>query len=233
MASASVPPCFYVCGCAESDMDQIKDALTDRGYRWIFHPWRTQPKEPFDLGRHAGLILLGDDIGEPDDEKEFAYEIAWARLAHAQNKPALGICHGAQMMAGALGGKVLQRSRFTDKGLIPVVPTPEGIVDPVTRHLGPSHPMCQWHKYIFAPPLEAVKLANSGGQKEAHCDAFRMGETTYALMFHPEVGKGLLPAWVHKSKVDQETMNRIPKINRAILDAWLDRAIASRSADGG
>src|SRR5580700_5619391 len=64
---------------------------------------------PVDLDRWAGIAVGGGGMSAYETERYpfLSDEEALIRTARAARKPMLGMCLGAQLMAGALGGKVL------------------------------------------------------------------------------------------------------------------------------
>ena len=138
----------------------------------------------------AGCIIYGgsQNVDEAEKYPFLRDEIAWIRACHAQRIPLLGICLGAQLIAHALGGEVAPmpdgRCEF---GYYPVTPTPTG-ADFMAREMV----LTQAHFQRFTPPPDAVLLA-TGDAGDAQ--AFRLGKTTYATQFHPEVTRQILQRW--------------------------------------
>ncbi len=82
------------------------------------------------------LVVLGGPIGvyQADDYPFVAQEIEMIRKRMKANKPTMGICLGAQMMAAALGARVYQGSNGPELGWHALTLTPEG-EQSVARHL--------------------------------------------------------------------------------------------------
>jgi len=60
--------------------------------------------------------------------------------------------------------------------------------------LGAQFPALQWHADTFGIPAGAVHLARSDAYTH---QAFRFGETAYAVQFHVEVTGEMLAEWRH------------------------------------
>ncbi len=137
----------------------------------------------------AGTLIFGGlhNVHEMDKYPFLADEIAWIRACHGLGVPLLGICLGAQLIAYAFGGGVSAlpggRCEF---GYYAATPTLAGRA--WMPH--PTH-VTQAHFYQFDPPPGATLLARG-----EHCaQAFRCGETTYGVQFHPEATPQTFRRW--------------------------------------
>jgi GMP synthase (glutamine-hydrolysing) len=129
----------------------------------------------------AGSVIYGGpfSVFEEDRHPFLHDEAAWIRACMAQGIPLLGICQGAQQIARVLGAHVgPPASGVHEFGYYPISPTPEGRdFLPQTLH------MTQAHFHTFDIPQGAVRLAGSPLYPN---QAFRHGEKTYGVQFHPE-----------------------------------------------
>lgn len=129
----------------------------------------------------AGSVIYGGPFNVFDEDKHpFLHdEAAWIRACMAQGIPLLGICQGAQQIARVLGAHVgPPESGVHEFGYYPISPTAEGRdFLPATLH------MVQAHFHTFDIPQGAVRLAGSPLYPN---QAFRHGERTYGVQFHPE-----------------------------------------------
>lgn len=129
----------------------------------------------------AGSVVYGGpyNVFEEDRHPFLNDEADWIRACIAQGVPLLGICQGAQQIARVLGAEVGPYDKPVHEfGYYPVSPTPEGSdFLPATMH------MTQAHFHTFAIPEGAVHLASSPLYPN---QAFRHGDRTYAVQFHPE-----------------------------------------------
>lgn len=129
----------------------------------------------------AGSVVYGGpfNVFEEDKHPFLHDEARWIRACMDRDIPLLGICQGAQQIARVLGAKVgPYDSPVHEFGYYPISPTPEG-----RDFLPETLRMTQSHFHTFAIPDGAVHLASSPDYPN---QAFRWGERTYALQFHPE-----------------------------------------------
>ncbi|MGI8519985.1 MAG: type 1 glutamine amidotransferase [Actinomycetota bacterium] len=144
-----------------------------------------------DLEQCSGVVVLGGEMG-CHDSAEFPWlldEVALIQRAHEQQIPVLGICLGGQLVAQALGGRVLAGVRH-EIGWFDAEVT---VDDPL---LGPPGEGKQflWHSDAFEPPPGAEALVSGRVPGRAPL-GFRCG-TSYGLQFHPEVTPELVAGWV-------------------------------------
>src|SRR5262249_4530354 len=81
---------------------------------------------------HAGLIVLGGEMGAMDDDVAPWLPATRALLAQAVRigLPALGVCLGGQLLAAACGGRVERGESGLEVGLTALTPTLECLDDP-------------------------------------------------------------------------------------------------------
>ncbi|MGE0339344.1 MAG: glutamine amidotransferase [Xanthobacteraceae bacterium] len=143
---------------------------------------------PETLEDHVGALIFGGPMSANDDHDGIKREIEWCEVPLKEDKPILGICLGAQMMAKKLGAKVdFHEKGLTEIGYYPIRATEEGkaILD------WPDH-IYQWHREGFALPAGAVRLATSDTFEN---QAFRYGRAAFGVQFHPEVTHQMMCRW--------------------------------------
>ena len=146
---------------------------------------------PETLEDHAGAVIFGGPQSANDTDDFIRREIDWIGVALKEEKPFLGICLGAQMLALHLGGQVRAHAGgFVEHGYYPIRPTQQGSE---VLHW-PDH-VYQWHREGFTVPETSVLLAE--GDYFPH-QAFRHGEA-FALQFHPEITQMVMNRWVTRS----------------------------------
>ncbi len=178
---------------AFEDLGTLEDIFGERGWvvNYVEAPiadWtRFDPLAP-DI-----LVILGGPIsanGE-DDYPFLTPELAAIKQRLAADRPTLGICLGAQLIARALGAVVFP-SGETEIGWKPLFLSDEGNTSPV-RYLGAEHCfMFHWHGDTFELPDSAVLLA---GTEACLHQAFSWGGSTLAFQCHPEVRARDLEKW--------------------------------------
>ncbi|MFE7551907.1 type 1 glutamine amidotransferase [Streptomyces gardneri] len=156
--------------------------------------WRDEPL-PDDLRGHAGLLVLGGSVNCRDDRAApwLPRVRTLVREAVAGGVPLLGICLGGQIVADALGGSVVTRTRGPELGAVPLRRLLAADGDPVLGGVPEGAPAAQWHwDEVDRLPAGAVPLL---GGDDCPYQAFRVGHAGWALQFHPEAGAGTVARW--------------------------------------
>jgi GMP synthase-like glutamine amidotransferase len=171
----------------------FEDVLRERGARLTRIELDEGEPLPDSLDGFDALVAMGGPMSVNDSAEHSWLEDEQALIGEAVRSglPVWGSCLGVQLLAGALGARVIA-GPAPEVGLLAVEPTPEGRADPV---LGPCRwPLLalQWHGDTFELPDGAVLLA--GSPAYAH-QAIRVGETAYGVQFHVEVDARLVDRW--------------------------------------
>lgn len=139
------------------------------------------------------LIVLGGPISV-NDVAMFPFletEVDILKRRIAADKPTLGICLGAQLIAGALGAKVYPAA-VKEIGWQELKLTEDG-EQSALRYLSGEHcSMLHWHGETFDLPEEAVLLASTDNCVN---QAFSFQNNVLALQFHPEVTQHGMEKW--------------------------------------
>jgi len=137
-----------------------------------------------DLCEHDLLIMMGGPMGvyEQDRYPWIACQLRRLKMRLEAERPTLGVCFGAQMMAQALGGHVFEGPR-KEVGFHEVR-VHDHLADNPLRHISGT-PVLHWHGDTFTMP-EGVELLGSSHVYEHQ--AFRRGNNILALQFHAEMG---------------------------------------------
>jgi GMP synthase (glutamine-hydrolysing) len=146
---------------------------------------------PETLAEHSGAVIFGGPQSANDSDDFIRRETEWISVALKEDKPFLGICLGAQMLALHLGGGVCaHRDGFVEHGYYPITPTPKGAAMM-------DWPACvyQWHREGFSSPHGSVLLAEGEYFGE---QAFKYG-SAFGLQFHPEITHLVMNRWVTRS----------------------------------
>ena len=109
------------------------------------------------------------------------------------DRPTLGVCLGAQLMAAAVGGKVYPGQQGLERGWFPLSLTPLGEKSPVRHLAGDKTSMLHWHGDTFDLPAGTHLLASS--EKYRH-QAFSFGANCIGLQCHLEMAPQQLELWL-------------------------------------
>jgi GMP synthase-like glutamine amidotransferase len=145
---------------------------------------------PENLDDFDALAILGGEMSANDDLPSLRQAEALFREAVARGIPTLGHCLGGQLMARALGARVVA-SPAPEIGWQPI----QWLADPqVPAWFGTADPLpvvFHWHSESFELPAEAVLLAASAACPR---QAFALGPHL-AMQFHIEVDEEKLGRW--------------------------------------
>jgi len=177
---------------------------------------------PNDLGDYDALVVLGGVQSAADFETwpYLAEEAALMRQFAEADRPTLGICLGAQIMARAHGAAVRKLDEM-EIGFSPLSATKQAADDPLFRG-GDPLPQMQWHADTFDLPDTAVLLSTN---EICRNQAMRIGRAQYAVQFHFEVTREIVEDWIAHSGIKLEYKNPglIARL-RSELDQFSDRA---------
>ncbi len=137
-----------------------------------------------DLAEPDLLIMMGGPMGVYEQDEYSWIPCQLKRLARRleADRPTLGVCFGAQMMAAALGGEVYA-GPASEIGFHPITLRESALAGPL-RHVA-QVPMLHWHGDTFTLPDNVELLASSALYPH---QAFRRGNHILALQFHAEMG---------------------------------------------
>lgn len=146
----------------------------------------------------AALVVMGGPMGALDDDAHPGLAAERRLLAECTSAgvPVLGVCLGMQLLAVALGGRLLA-GHGTEIGFGPVEITAP---DPVLVPLGPHPAVLHWHADAVGLPAGAEPLASTA---LTPVQAFRAG-SALGLQFHLEVDRTLLAAWLASDAMPAE-----------------------------
>lgn len=128
------------------------------------------------------VVVLGGPISayEGDRYPFLNEELNFLRNRIAADRPTLGICLGAQLIAAALDAKVAPTG-IKEIGFSPLTLTSQGASGPL-RHLA-DVPVLHWHGDQFQIPAGAERLAETAACAN---QAFSIGSRILGMQFHPE-----------------------------------------------
>lgn len=139
------------------------------------------------------LIVLGGPIGVYDAEAYpfLTREIQLLERRLKQDRPTLGICLGAQLMASALGARVYA-GKTREIGWGQIALTKQGAASCLAPLAEDDAAVLHWHGDTFDLPNDAMRLASNAHYEN---QAFSYGRNALALQFHLEADPRQLEEW--------------------------------------
>lgn len=168
------------------------------------------------------LVVMGGSLGvyQAPDYPFIDREIDIIKARLDAEKPLIGICLGAQLMAAALGEKVYPGPNGKELGWFEIEVTPEGMDTPA-RHFDKSQTrVMQWHGDTFDLPKGAVRLARS---EKYENQIYSYGRAAIGLQCHPEVCPRKVEDWlVSDASSVSDGIVDADKV-RKNTDIWVDK----------
>ncbi len=139
------------------------------------------------------LVVLGGPIGAYEEDKYpfVRDELALLERRLAHDRPVLGVCLGAQLIARALGARVYP-GPAKEIGWSALSLTAAGRASSLHSLGEDGIEVLHWHGDTFDLPQGAVRLASTPAYEN---QAFAWGRATLALQFHAEVTARGLEHW--------------------------------------
>ena len=157
-----------------------------------------------------GVVISGSQTSVYDDYDWIHEATEWVRRVHRAGIPVLGICWGHQLLAQALGGRVVDMGTH-ELGYEQIVRLG---ADPLFEGIPATFTSFETHTDRVAElPSDAVALARN----EYGIQAFRL-DHTYGVQFHPEYDRETA-VWVTEGKdLPDEQL-------RSVLDGITDESV--------
>jgi len=177
--------------------ERVGALAVERGWTLdVRHLYRGDSLPP-DLDPGDILIVMGGPMGVGDLASErypfLAPEIAFLRRMVQRERPVLGICLGAQLLASAAGAQVYP-ARRREVGWAPVRFL-DVAHESVLRGIRPEEMLLHWHGDTFDLPIGSVHLAATDICPH---QAFHIAERAFALQFHCELPAETIALWVRE-----------------------------------
>jgi len=171
-------------------LGSIADWLRRHGVVVTFTRFFEEPTPPVPRLDDSDILIVMGGPMSPNDAQRHLWLFAEKRsIAEAitRGKAVLGVCLGAHLIAGALGGRVhLNRDReiawFPVTAAAPADAPGRGS-DPPAWRLPPACLVFHWHGETFDLPTGARHLARS---EACEHQAFQVGRKVLGLQFHLE-----------------------------------------------
>jgi GMP synthase-like glutamine amidotransferase len=159
----------------------------------------------------AGIVVMGSIESVNDTHLEWvARERALIEAAIDRNVPVFGVCFGGQLLAQALGGRVIT-SPEPEVGWLSIRTDEPSMVR--------EGPWLLWHEDAVVPPPGAVVVARTDVAVQAYVKGRHIG-----VQFHPEVTTGLIASWINEA---QQRGDVTLEQRRALWDDVEQRATVS------
>ena len=242
-ATAARPPgapILVVLHQEQSTPGRVGRLLAARGHSLDVRRPRFGDPLPDTLARHAGAVIFGGPMSANDADDFIHREIDWVGVALKEDKPFLGICLGAQMLARHLGARVYSHPEGrAEIGYYPLLPTPAG--RRLEGEIGAAWPghVYHWHREGFdCPPCSRTLAAGD----DFPTQAIQVGRSAFGLQFHPEVTHAMMCRWTvrgHERLSLPGAQDRALQIEgrfrhdgavRLWLDGFLDHWLADAAA---
>ncbi|MDA3929822.1 MAG: gamma-glutamyl-gamma-aminobutyrate hydrolase family protein [Prolixibacteraceae bacterium] len=219
-----------------STHDSIKDNFGD------FEDWIVNqsnlPKSVFkifnvsegDLLRHPSeyiaAIITGSHANVNQRLPWLKYLKDWIVTARYSNIPVMGICFGHQIIAEALGGKVMANSKGQCIGAKTIQLTKAGKGHPIFKNIGSSYEGFSLHSfYVSELPIGAEELATN---EEGINYSFSL-DKIFGVQSHPEFTTEIMNEYVKmQKKIDAAKIRLKLKSsfkNQSIISNFLDSSL--------
>jgi GMP synthase (glutamine-hydrolysing) len=219
---------------AFEDLGLLEPLLRERGHAVRYIDVPLAELGALDVTNAGLLVVLGGPISVYDEHSYpfLTSEIALIERRLSANRPTLGLCLGAQMMARALGARVYA-APAKEIGWAPVTLGERGRTSALAKL--EDAPVLHWHGDTFDLPTGSTLLAST---ELCRHQAFSYAGNALALQFHAEVTAQKMEAWFvgHAAEIAatpglsvpglrDETHRWAPLLERnghAMFEIWLE-----------
>ena len=220
----------------------LGEALTTKGATfstWLPEQQPTPPNRDYD-----SLIVLGGPMNAHEDDTfpHLRQTVDLIRQFHDEDKPIMGVCLGAQLIARAFGSRVYRHTQ-PELGFSPIQVADPTASEPWLQQCPADLHLMQWHFDTFDLPAQARLLMTND---RCANQAYRIGTNVYGFQFHLEITPAIALNWI-KTKNDwidanyphlEQQLNHqldayatpSAQFATSVVTAWLARQGASSAA---
>jgi GMP synthase (glutamine-hydrolysing) len=181
-------------------------AVTARmGLKLVLYPLFDGARAPANIPDGDLLVVMGGSMGVGDlDDPRWPFlrdEVQLLQKLAANDRPILGVCLGAQLLAHALGARVHPLLvgdppvRHREVGWGAITFTSSETEEPVLAGMNQSEVVLHWHGDTFELPKGAKRLASTLACEN---QMFRAGKRAFGLQFHVEISGPEVETWVRE-----------------------------------
>ena len=201
--------------------------LTQHGVDFDVFNFDVSDSPPTTLASYAGLALLGGPMSVNDDLPSLRHSEKLIREACDTGKPVIGHCLGGQLIASALGARVVAAAS-PEIGWSKI-----RLSNGVEAHewfgefAGTERDALQWHYDSFSLPHGATMLASND---VCSVQAFAI-HNMLAMQFHIEIDRNKLASWARKGKEELTALIGQPHVQQArTIAAEIPKRMAASQA---
>jgi GMP synthase (glutamine-hydrolysing) len=229
-----MPSAIAIRHVAFEDLDAFAPILEGAGYKVSYREASIDDLGASDLAQCDLLVVLGGPIGAYEEDRYpfLKPELALIEQRLKKERPVLGICLGAQLMARALGAKVYAAG-FKEIGWAGIALSAGGRDSPLAKIKSGTR-VLHWHGDTFELPSGATHLASTPRTPN---QAFAVKRFGLALQFHLEVTAKGLERWYvgHTMEITSTPRVSVPRLRadaakfagelapqgKSCLESWL------------
>ena len=211
MSPTDVKEALAIRHVAFEDLGLFEPVLVERGVP-VRYVEAADGLSDADALRPALVIVLGGPIGAYMDAVYpfLTQELRLLERRLAADRPTLGICLGAQLMARALGARVYP-GPAKEIGFSPLRFPEENLLSPFG-----NLPVLHWHGDTFDLPQGALNLAATPLCAQ---QAFSFGKRALGFQFHPEAQPAGFERWLigHAAEIAATPGISVPGLRTQML----------------
>jgi GMP synthase-like glutamine amidotransferase len=196
------------------DIGSLTQDVHDRAYSLTTTHWYKGDLAPA-LDSFDVLIVMGGPMGVYDETQHPWLTVEKKFLLEAINagKKIMGICLGAQLIAGVLGAEVRPNSQ-REIGWFPLQINPDAS-HPLTQILAKSKLVFHWHGDTFALPKGAQLIASS---EACTNQAYAIDNQIYGFQFHLETTEASAAALIKHCAADLDNLPYVQNAENIMQD---------------